>query len=124
MDAGVRGFESRTKPSVLCLQRQRRRLFEFLKINFSFSRVFVIVFQVLKSLTVHFLGNRLEKKTFCELRGSSVGFLGSVRVLPNNFQFIIFRPYFISKRKIFKSNSFFYKICQEFIYIKAKGFHP
>ena len=39
-------------------------------------------------------------------------------------QLIIFRPYFIWERKIFKSNGFFYKICQEFIYIKAKGFHP
>ena len=38
---------------------------------------------------------------------------------------IIFRPYFIWKRKTFKSDVFFfYNICQEFIYIKAKGFHP
>ena len=34
------------------------------------------------------------------------------------FQVIIFRPYFIWERKIFKSNGFFfYKICQDFIYI-------
>ena len=34
-------------------------------------------------------------------------------------KFIIFRPYFIWERKIFKSNGFFffYKICQDFIYI-------
>ena len=32
---------------------------------------------------------------------------------------VIFRPYFIWERKIFKSNGFFffYKICQDFIYI-------
>ena len=46
-------------------------------------------------------------------------FIWERKIFKSNGFFFIFRPYFIWERKIFKSNGFFffYKICQDFIYI-------